>query len=143
MSSFGELDDKQFQRYADKVGDAVRTQAILETIKKRTDIVSNFALREIKKTTPIGKSRNLSRSWSKSDIMYFRKNVTVKISNSMEYASFVENGHRKKSSAKASNGNWVEGKFMMKNALDLTFEKKMNQAFHRDLDKKLQEIFGD
>lgn len=136
MSELGNLDDKQFQKFAERIGDEVRTQKILEKAKKRMDIVSDFAFANTVKGTPVD-TGNLRRSWKKSDVEYTNKEMVVKITNNADYASFVENGHRK------VNGGWQEGVFMNKNALDRTFEEKMNKTFHRELDNSLKQLFGD
>lgn len=136
MSEFGNLDDSQFQRFVSKVGDEVKTQKILTKLKKRMDIVSSFAFSEMVKTTPV-KTGNLRRAWQKSNVNYTNRNIVVKISNNADYASFVENGHR------TAAGGWVEGRFMAKNALDRTFEEKLNKTFHKELDNSLSKLFGD
>ena len=58
----------------------------------------------------------LRNSWSISDVNSDGKNIFIEIKNPMEYASYVEYGHRI-----VRNGaevGWYEGRFMLKTSID-------------------------
>lgn len=77
-------------------------------------------LRFAKMRTPVGRypkgsgkvGGTLRRGWTSEsngvEVAYSGGVYTVEIVNSVEYASYVENGHRTKS------GGWVPGQFMLK-----------------------------
>ncbi|HAP4933759.1 TPA: HK97 gp10 family phage protein [Enterococcus faecalis] len=104
--------------------------------------LGNIMIREVKQRTPVGKydgkvffvsdgkllvfdgggttktGGTLRRNWILESVTKEGDSYVVTISNNTEYASFVEEGHRK-----ATGSGWVEGQFFMK----LTMEDVMNQ----------------
>lgn len=66
--------------------------------------------------------------------------VEVTISNRVEYAPYVEYGHRTQPSVKVNNTEsatgWVEGQFMLRRAVN-----SVKQSYHGILDKLLEEYF--
>ncbi|TPR12394.1 HK97 gp10 family phage protein [Apilactobacillus timberlakei] len=136
MSEFGDISDKQFQDFAKRVGDEVKTKGMLKKATNRMNIVANYTFRNVVKMTPT-KTGTLKRGWSRSDVRYVNDEIVVKISNDVNYASFVENGHR------TVNGkNWVEGQFMAKKSLAMTEENKLNKTMHKELDGYLSKLLG-
>ncbi|TPR21445.1 HK97 gp10 family phage protein [Apilactobacillus timberlakei] len=136
MSEFGNINDKQFKEFVKRVGSEVKTKGMLKKASNRMNIVANFAYRNTVKLTPV-KTGTLRRAWSRSDVQYTGNSIIVKISNNAKYASFVENGHRKR------NGKgWVEGQFMSKQALQLTEEQKINKTMQKELDGYLSKLLG-
>jgi hypothetical protein len=136
MSEFGSLDDRQYQRFVEKIGNEVRAQSMLRRVTKRTNIIADYAMRQIVNGTPV-KTGTLRRAWSRSDVQYADHAVTVKISNDQNYASFVEYGHRTR-----GGKSWVEGRFMAKKGLEKTQEKKLNKTAQAELDGYISKLLG-
>ncbi|MDN2613003.1 HK97 gp10 family phage protein [Apilactobacillus sp. EABW-1NA] len=134
MSDF-EIDDRAFQKFVEHVGSEVKTRRLLTETSDKLNDISTFAFNTIVKTTPV-KTGTLRRAWSKSGVTYTSRQLSVKISNDQDYASFVENGHRTRS------GSWVNGRFMNKNALD-DANDKINNDLKGFFDKNLRELMGD
>ena len=70
----------------------------------------------------------LRNSWSISDVNSDGKNIFIEIKNPMEYASYVEYGHR--IVRNGSEVGWYEGKFMLKISID-EIRKQMPHRFLR------------
>lgn len=74
-------------------------------------------LAKTKKRTPVD-TGDLRNHWSLSDVWRKGDDLVIYLSNSMEYASHVEYGHRKRNAPLGlrpedrNPGNWVEGYFM-------------------------------
>ncbi len=64
-------------------------------------------LKRTKGRTP-GRSNNLENAWTVSSIKRVGKWYKIVISNNLEYAAYVEYGHRT-----VNHRGWVPGKFMM------------------------------
>lgn len=86
-----------------------------------TKEIAQIVLDEAIKRTPVAKTGDLQKNWVSSVIK--EENIyKIEVINPLEYAEFVEFGHRKR------NGKgWVKGKFM------LTISE-------RDLQRRLNEI---
>ncbi|MGL9971563.1 HK97 gp10 family phage protein [Enterococcus sp. DIV1420a] len=104
--------------------------------------LGNLMIREVKMKTPVGQYDNsvffvrggkllvfeggktartggeLRRNWVLDGVEKVGDAYVVTISNNTEYASYVENGHRK-----ADHNGWVEGQFFLK----ITMEEIIGQ----------------
>lgn len=69
-------------------------------------------LRRVKQRTPV-KDGTLRRNWNISEIQRDGKHYIVVIYNPMEYASYVEFGHRAR-----DHQRWVEGRFMLEKSVE-------------------------
>lgn len=128
MSDFGDFDFDDFKEMAANLQKAVDADIIQEVIDLSLKQSGEATLADIKETTP-ERTGTLRGDW--------RLNKTalnsVQISNNLEYAPFVENGHRKR------NGTgWVQGRFMMKNSFN-NMDEKLPALVERNLKLKLKE----
>lgn len=101
-------------------------------------------LRYAKMRTPVGRypkgsgkvGGTLRRGWSQVnngvEVAYSGGVYTVDIINPVEYASYVENGHRTKS------GGWVPGRFMLKIS-----EDELKSVIPQILEDKILKFLGD
>lgn len=143
MTQFGNIDDSTFKTFVDRVGSEVKAKRYLTKATKRMNTVANYAIRQVKPLTPVGRypasahktGGTLRRSWSRSDVSYTSRALVVKISNNQDYASFVENGHRTRS------GGWVNGRFMLKKAMAETEQSQLNAA-QKELDEYINNLLG-
>lgn len=104
--------------------DLKRLQKQLEGLQSERDALMEACakelagrlLRKVKKQTPVGdypenigkKGGTLRRGWTVGKIENINGIYKIEIINPVEYASFVEYGHRT-----SNHKGWVEGKFML------------------------------
>lgn len=99
-----------------------------------------------KKVNPGGKKGGtLRRGWTGGQkasaqayadalpIHHFGGNFVIEITNSVEYASYVEYGHRT-----PNHKGWVQGRFMM-----TISEREIKESAPQILEKKIQKFMGD
>lgn len=99
--------------------------------------VAQLAIRKVKKMTPVD-SGDLRNNWKYSVIKKGDAYVII-IYNQLEYASFIEKGHRIVVAGKTVG--WVEGRFMLK----LTEEEMQQIApnmWENEVAKEMRRIFG-
>lgn len=99
--------------------------------------VAQLAIRKVKKMTPVD-TGDLRNNW-KFHVVKKGKEYIIVIYNQLEYASFVEKGHRIVVAGKTVG--WVEGRFMLK----LTEEEMIRIApnmWQREVEKEMNRIFG-
>lgn len=100
--------------------------------------VAQLAIRKVKKMTPVD-TGDLRNNW-KYHVVKKGLEYTIVIYNQLEYASFVEKGHR--IVVGGVTVGWVEGRFMLK----LTEEDMLRIAprmWQREVEKEMRRIFGD
>ncbi|MEK3886530.1 HK97 gp10 family phage protein [Bacillus sp. FSL K6-3431] len=99
--------------------------------------VAQLAIRKVKKMTPVDNG-DLRNNW-KYDVIKKGDTYIIVIYNQLEYASFVEKGHRIVVAGKTVG--WVEGRFM----LELTeneMEKIAPNMWKIEVEKEMRRIFG-
>lgn len=101
-----------FSEKLKKLNDNQREELIIASIKE----IASRVLTKVIKRTPVGVYSNktggtLRRGWSTSKALNVSKkgnNYVIDIINPVEYASYVEYGHRTR-----NHTGWVEGRFML------------------------------
>jgi hypothetical protein len=99
--------------------------------------IAQLAIRKVKKMTPVD-TGNLRNNW-KFTVTKKGDNFYVTIYNPLEYASFVENGHRIVVAGQTLG--WVEGRFMLKLTMD-EMERIAPNMWKREVEKEMRRIFG-
>lgn len=120
----------QLQSLTDKIDD-IFIQALYEIAQRE--------LRIAKKNTPVGDypegsgkvGGTLRRGWAITDITKTEDGYLIKVKNDVDYASYVEFGHRTRDHAK-----WVDGYFMMTIA-----ESKVKAKIDEIVERHIQEAF--
>ena len=108
---FDEL--KEFKKIIEEI-EKEKEQLMIDTIKE----LAARLLRKVIKRTP-SDTGNLRRNWTVSDVRKNGENYEIEVSNSAEYASYVEFGHRQTPGrfvpaiGKRLKKSWVKGKFML------------------------------
>ena len=100
--------------------------------------IAQLAIRKVKKMTPVGETGDLRNNW-KFQILKSSKRLKIIVYNQVEYASFVENGHRI-----VRGGNtvgWVEGRFMLK-LTKAEMDRVAPNMWKKEIDKEMRRIFG-
>ena len=104
---------KEFQKTIEEM-EKEKEQLMIDTIKE----LAARLLRKVIKRTP-SDTGNLRRNWAVSDVRKNGGNYEIEVSNSTEYASYVEFGHRQTPGrfvpaiGKRLKKSWVKGKFML------------------------------
>lgn len=131
MPKWGKFDFKQFEKLK-------RNFEQLE--KNLDDFMRQFLLemalraeRRIKKRTPVD-TGELRRGWEVGEVQKVGDKYIVEIINPVEYASFVEYGHR----TGPDRRKWVEGRFMMTISMQ-EIERELPRYLERRLLKWLKE----
>lgn len=168
MPKWGEVDYKQLlelQERLQKLESGIETDAFCRECAKE---LAQRLYRKVVKRTPVGvyepitytkkdgtqktynegkKGGTLRKSWSVKAVTKQGNDYVCEIINPVEYASYVEYGHRQSPGrfvpqiGKRLKKGWVEGKFM------LTISEKEIQniapkLIEKKLEKKLKEIFN-
>lgn len=99
--------------------------------------IAQLAIRKVKKMTPVDQG-DLRDNW-KYDVIKKSSSFIIVIYNQMEYASFVEKGHRIVVAGKTVG--WVEGRFMLK-LTEEEMERIAPNMWKREIEKEMKRIFG-
>lgn len=135
MSKGFTFDFSEFQEFADNFERQFKEERFVFDVMNQ---LGNLMIRSVKEKTPVGqydntvffvkngkllvfeskqkkgrKGGNLRRNWILDGVEKVGDSFIVSMSNNTEYASYVENGHRK-----ADGTGWVEGQFFMKLTMD-------------------------
>ncbi len=125
MAKFGRLDIRELKEFERKLKTLQNPDAFLESCAKE---LAARLLRQVIKRTPVGqypkssgkKGGTLRRGWTAGkregaaayaaamDVQHIGTKYVIEIVNPVEYASYVEYGHRT-----ANHKGWVPGRFMM------------------------------
>ncbi len=95
---------KDFHRKVMRLNGAQRDEFFTSTLNE----LGARLLRKTKIKTPVGKTRMLRRGWKVDPAGKTASGYQITISNPIEYASYVEYGHRTR-----NRRGWVNGKFML------------------------------
>ncbi|GAP04887.1 HK97 gp10 family phage protein [Fructobacillus tropaeoli] len=130
MSKFGDFEFDDFKEMAANFQKAVDADIMQEVIDLSLKQAGQIILTDVKERTPVRKINGgtLRGDWrlSKTDIN------AIQLSNNIEYAPFVEYGHRLR------NGGFFPGVFMLRDTIN-DFEEKFQVLVERNLQKKLKE----
>lgn len=119
--------------------------------------VASRLLAKVIKNTPVGRYEytnksgkkkkyklggTLRRGWTSKkgniNITKFGDTHQFNLENSVEYASYVEFGHRKRAKKGQPGKGWVEGKYIL-----TTAEKEIEEISQKLIEKKINQRFGD
>ena len=139
MAKYGKCDFRELEELKNKIeklGD--KKAEFMEACAKE---LAARLLAKVSKNTPTGiypsgsgkVGGTLKRGWTIGEIQHVGDVYKIEIINPVEYASYVENGHRTR-----NHKGWVEGKFMMTIA-----EQEIKVATPRILENKLKKMLGD
>lgn len=150
MARMGKVDFSELQKFVDKVEtvlDEDQVQLFMEVCAKE---LAARLLTKVIKRTPVGVypdrvGGTLRRGWTaekQQDVMTYVNSLnvthsgdsfTIEIVNPVEYASYVEFGHRTR-----NHKGWVEGKFML-----TISSQEVQEAAPGVLEKKLERKLGE
>jgi len=121
---------KKIKQLQKKMEQASREGVTQEVVEKAVYEIANKTLAQTKRRTAPSDTGHLRRNWNLTSINKEEDHTFVEIYNNVEYASFVENGHRgvavmiEKDGEKIGyrvmhvDDHWTEGRFMLRNSIE-------------------------
>ncbi|MFH5185728.1 HK97 gp10 family phage protein [Paenibacillus sp. TAB 01] len=117
-------------------------QALAETERRFPGFVeeclNELAARLLAKViarTPVD-TGDLRKGWTIGQITRVGNTVQIEVINPVEYAMYVEYGHRTR-----NHKGWVEGRFMLTKSVD-ELERELSGILERKLDQFLKRMLG-
>lgn len=150
MARMGKVDYSKFKQFAEKVEQTLGDEQMELFMEACAKELAARLLTKVIKRTPVGVyphrvGGTLRRGWTaeqQQDVMTYVNSLnvnrigdkfTIEIVNPVEYASYVEFGHRKR-----NRKGWVEGKFML-----TISSQEVQEAAPGVLESKLQRKLGE
>lgn len=140
-----ELDVSQLEELA-KSFDRFARQDIDRICIECAEEIALRLLRKVKLRTPVGHGR-LRDSWRIERVYKDGTEYVAEIINSMEYASYVENGHRQEPGrfvptiGKRLVKSYVPGKYMLRIS-EQEVKKEADKIVQRRIERALGDLFG-
>ncbi|MEF9952202.1 MAG: HK97 gp10 family phage protein [Clostridium sp.] len=141
MAKLGEFKAEDFFKFRDNVEKALKDNVIDAWMEEILLELAFRAERKIKKRTPVNKDPkviggHLRRNWKVGSVTKKGASYSVEIYNNVEYASYVEYGHRTRDHKK-----WIEGRFMATISLE-EVERESVKFIERKQAELLNKILG-
>lgn len=135
---WGACDFSGFLELERRLDKALREQRARQMIEEALQELGNILLRDTKERTPVD-TGHLRRNWQVSRVEKHGECYEIAVSNNIEYAPFVENGHR--IVVGGVTVGFVDGVYMLRiSAMEL--ERRMPQLIERKTRDMLRRIFG-
>jgi hypothetical protein len=122
------VDISQLKAFRDKLQN-LDSQKMDEFSESAVKELAARLLRKVKSITPT-KTGELKRNWQVGEVNKNGNTYTIEIINPVEYAEYVEYGHRT-----PSHKGWVKGKFML-----TVSTKELEADAPKIIEKKLQQF---
>ena len=155
MARNGNVNFRELEAFRDKVKDSLSDDQVNLFIESCAKELAARLLAKVIKRTPVGqypsssgkKGGNLRRGWTNGKsqaahayanslrVNHFGDTYVIEIINPVEYASYVEFGHRTR-----NHEGWVEGRFML-TISEQELESDAPRILENKLKKKLGECF--
>lgn len=111
--AFFTVDDDEFQAWAKEVQTKAANPTQLKTeLQQSLKRVGVQAQRRVSNSTPVD-TGNLRRGWNIDGPFISGAVISLQLYNGVEYAGFIENGHRTR-----GGGGWVPGRFMLRDSIE-------------------------
>lgn len=136
MARLGRFDYSELEQLSQSVQTALNSNVIDQFIRDFLLEMAYRADRKIKMRTPVD-TGDLRRRWVVGEVKKVGDTYMIEISNNLDYASYVENGHR---TGKDLTG-WVEGRFMAKISMK-EIERQLPAYLQRKQVELIEKIFS-
>jgi len=136
MAKWGKFDFSEFEKLANAFQHAQKTRVIERFIRDFLLEMAFRAERKIKKRTPVD-TGHLRKNWRVGNVERHGDEYVVEIINNVEYASYVEYGHR----AGKNLTKWVEGRFMATISMQ-EIERELPRYLERRMGELLDNIMN-
>lgn len=117
-NSWGSVDFSAFERWSKQIDKAIADNAAQKLTEQVLLELANRVLRRTKQKTPVD-TGTLRRSWQVGEVVRHGDYLEVEIYNPVEYAEFVEYGHRQEPGryvpalGKQLKQSYVPGQYML------------------------------
>ena len=136
----GKFEYKEFKEFSKKIQQMSEQEIINQFIESSAKELAARLLTRVKKRTPVGQypsgsgkvGGTLRRGWTIGEVKHEGNDCIIEVINPLEYASYVEYGHRTR-----DHKGWVTGKFML-TISEQELEKMTPAILERKLIKFLQ-----
>lgn len=105
-SRWMDVDFSSFKQWSEQIDKAVRENAARKLSEQVLYELANRVLRRTKQKTPVD-TGHLRRNWMLGSVTRHGDYMEIEIYNNVEYAGFIEYGHRK------PKGGFVQGRYML------------------------------
>lgn len=118
MSNWGSFDFSAFEQWSKQIDKAIADSAAQELTEQVMLELANMVLRRTKQKTPVD-TGTLRRNWHIGEVVRHGDYLEVEIYNPVEYAEFVEYGHRQEPGrympalGKRLKQSYVPGQYML------------------------------
>ncbi|KAE9633720.1 HK97 gp10 family phage protein [Defluviitalea raffinosedens] len=144
MPKWGKVDYKQFKNLQQKIEKLSKADMNQFNEKMIKELAARMLAKVIKRT-PVGqypaetgkKGGTLRRGWTIGQVVKKGNTFEIEVINSVNYASYVEYGHRTR-----DHKGWVNGRFMM-TISEQELEEDAPKIIEKKLTKYLGEVFSD
>ena len=136
--SWGSFDFAQFRQCAQGLERALEQQRVQKMLAEALQQIANEILAAVVRRTPVDTGQ-LRRNWQITGVQRQGNDFLVTIYNNVEYAIFVEHGHR--IVVNGATVGFVDGKYMLCIGVEQV-AKRMPQILEKHTQALLQEIFG-
>lgn len=131
---FVDVDDAQFQAFVSRASSKAKGKAILKEVGSQIEKMATKLTADVKGDTPVDTGR-LRAGWETTGLGGGAGGFTFTILNNVEYAIYVENGHRTR-----GGGGYVPGRFMLKKNVD-ALSAGFGTQWQPALDRALEGLF--
>lgn len=131
MARMGGINIKELKKFRDELKKLQNSEEFIESCAKE---LAGRLLRLVKKRTPVI-SGTLRNNWTIGEIKKEGGVYKINVINPVEYASYVEYGHRT-----PNHKGWTKGRFMM-TISEQELEKIAPEILERKIQKHLRECF--
>lgn len=143
MSKWGAIDYRNIQKLQERMRQ-LQTSDFDKLCREGAKELAARLLRKVVKRTPVGQypsgsgrvGGTLRRGWTiDADIVKVGDEYEITVFNNVQYASYVEYGHRTR------NGGWVVGRFMMTES-EIELEAQAPKILEKKIEKILMEALS-
>lgn len=120
--ALGTVDDAEFQAWANRVRGRIDSGQVKRELAESGKRIGMQALKQFKANTPV-KTGALRNAWTADGPSLGGSSWVITVTNNMEYASYVEEGHRQTPGryvpaiGKKLKASWVPGQHFMRASL--------------------------
>lgn len=130
MSRYGNFNMRELERFKDKL----EQMKVEEFMTAQAKLIAQRLITLTKQKTPVD-TGHLRRNWAMGTVEKAGNTYIVTVSNNVEYASFVEEGHRNK-----THTGWIPGKHML-TISEYELQDMAPRILQRNIKAFLREVF--
>ncbi len=140
MANWGSCDFRELKELNERIQRAASQQQMDKFYIDLQDDMMNALERAVKHRTP-RYTGHLRRSWQRTKSVRKGKNYEATIYNNVEYAPWVENGHRTRLNRKTGERRWVKGRYMLRRSV-LEYQRKAPAHIKIKSEEFLRKMMG-